>query len=82
MNRLPYINTEATGQNINRMRIQAGMTVRDLQEIFGFATPQAVYKWIHGTSLPSIDNLVILATVLNVRIDDIVIVDTFVEKCG
>ena len=38
----PMINTTATGQNINRMRIGAGMTVRDMQEVFGFTTPQAL----------------------------------------
>jgi transcriptional regulator with XRE-family HTH domain len=76
------INTAATGQNINRMRIGAGMTVRDMQEVFGFTTPQAIYKWIHGTSLPTIDNLVILAAILGVTMDDIVVVDIPARKCG
>ena len=49
---------------------------------FGFSTPQAIYKWIHGTALPSIDNLVILADMLNVTMDEIVIVDRTAEKCG
>ena len=49
------------------------MTVRDLQEVFGFATPQAVYKWQRGTALPTVDNLVVLAAVFGVRIDDILI---------
>ena len=51
------------------------MTVKDIQKIFGFATPQAVYKWIHGKSLPSIDNLLILANVFDVNIEDILSVD-------
>ena len=59
MVRVPYINTVATGENINRMRMEAGFTVKDMQAVFGFATPQAIYKWIHGTAMPSIDNLVI-----------------------
>ena len=50
MMRFPMINTVATGENINRMRIGAGMTVKDMQEVFGFTTPQAIYKWIHGTA--------------------------------
>ena len=77
-----FINTVATGQNINRLRIAAGLTVRDMQMTFGFTTPQAIYKWIHGTALPSIDNLVILADMLNVTMDEIVIVDRTAEKCG
>ena len=82
MVRVPYINTVATGENINRMRMEAGFTVKDMQEVFGFTTPQAIYKWIHGTSLPTIDNLVILAAILGVTMDDIVVVDIPARKCG
>ncbi|WP_022765252.1 helix-turn-helix domain-containing protein [Butyrivibrio sp. XPD2006] len=72
---IPAIDMEATGENIVRLRKEAGLTVRDLQEMFGFATPQAIYKWQHGTAMPTLDNLVILAVVFNVAIDDIIIVD-------
>lgn len=41
---LPSIDMTATGQNIRRLRRQAGLSVKDLQDIFGFATPQAIYK--------------------------------------
>lgn len=73
MNRIPVIDMTATGNNINRMRINTGLTVKDLQDIFGFSTPQAIYKWQRGTALPTVDNLVVLATVFGVRIDDILI---------
>ena len=73
---LPAIDMIRTGQNINRLRKQAGLSVRDLQDIFGFATPQAIYKWQQGVALPTIDNLVVLAAVLQVRMDDILITDT------
>ena len=55
---MPTIDMTATGKNITRMMKAAGMTVKDLQEIFGFATPQAIYKWKNGTAMPTIDNLV------------------------
>ena len=79
---LPYVNPVATGKNINRLRIAAGLSVKDLQMVFGFATPQAIYKWIHGTALPTIDNLVILADVLGVTMDEIVVVKSYVRKYG
>jgi len=79
---VPCINVVATGQNIDRMRIAAGFSVKDMQAVFGFATPQAIYKWIHGTSMPTIDNLVILAAIFDVTMDDIVVVDTPARKCG
>ena len=73
---LPTIDMTGTGQNINRLRKQAGLSVKDLQDIFGFATPQAIYKWQQGVALPAIDNLVVLAAVLQVRVDDILVTDT------
>ena len=76
MANLPVIDMVKTGQNIGRLRKQAGLSVRDLQDIFGFATPQAIYKWQQGAALPTIDNLVVLAAVLQVRVDDILVTDT------
>ena len=57
-------------------------TVRDMQEVFGFATPQAIYKWIHGTAMPTIDNMVILAALFGVTVDEIVAVDMIEVKIG
>jgi len=71
---IPTINLPKTGANINSLRKKANMTVRDIQKIFGFSTPQAIYKWIHGKS-PNIDNLLILANVFDVSIEDILSVD-------
>ena len=72
---MPVINMAATGRNINDMRMRAGLTVRDIQTAMGFNTPNAVYRWIHGDAMPTLDNLVILATIFGVRMDDIIIVD-------
>lgn len=70
---IPTIDMVKTGQHIMELRVQAGLTVKELQEIFGFSTPQALYKWQHGTALPTIDNLVVLAAVLGVKVDDILV---------
>ena len=82
MMNFPMINTVATGENINRMRIEAGMTVREMQNVFGFTTPQAIYKWIHGTAMPTIDNMVILAAMFGVTVDEIIVVDMIEIKVG
>ena len=73
MNRIPVIDMTATGINITRLRVNTGLTVKDLQDIFGFSTPQAIYKWQRGMALPTVDNLVVLAAVFGVRIEDILI---------
>ena len=72
---MPAIDMVATGRNIQVMRQQAGLSVKDLQDYFGFATPQAIYKWQHGAAMPTIDNLVALAMIFGVSMDDIIVVD-------
>nr|WP_300831632.1 helix-turn-helix transcriptional regulator [uncultured Acetatifactor sp.] len=76
---LPTIDMIRMGQNIAKLRRQAELSVRDLQDIFGFATPQVIYKWQQGVALPTIDNLVVLAAVLQVRLDDILVTDTVAQ---
>lgn len=72
---MPTINMKRTGENIENLRKLNNLTVRDLQEKFGFETPQAIYKWQRGTTIPTIDNLIILAYLFNVKIDDIIVTD-------
>lgn len=76
---IPIIDMVKTGQNIMNLRVAAGLSVKDLQDIFGFATPQAIYKWQHGTTLPTIDNLVVLAAVFHVHMDEILVLDDVVQ---
>ena len=72
---VPIIDMAATGKRIAALRDAAGLTVRDLQDILGFANPQAIYKWQHGTALPTLDNLVILVNAFDVAMDDIIVVE-------
>ena len=73
MSAYPVINMIATGQNIQRLRVQSGLTVSNLQQIFGFSTPQAIYKWQRGTALPTLDNMVILSAVFHTNINNILV---------
>lgn len=70
---LPVVNMRLTGQRISALREARGLTVRQLQRMLGFATPQAIYKWQHGETLPTIDNLVALSAILNVPIEEILV---------
>ena len=69
----PVIDLAATGNNIRRLRIERGLTVRDIQSYFGFEEPRAVYKWQNGESLPTVDNLYALGNLLGVPMDQILV---------
>ena len=73
MKRFPVIDPIATGKNIIRLRVERGMSVRDLQAYFGFEEPQAIYKWQQGKSLPSVDNLYALGALFEVPMEDILV---------
>ncbi len=72
--KMPTIDMIATGVNIRNMRIRNGLTVADVQAACGFGTPQAVFKWQRGDTLPTVDNLVVLAALFGVTIDEILVV--------
>lgn len=72
---IPTINVEETGMQIDVLIHESEYSVRDISERLGFETPQAVYKWMQGKTLPKLDNLVALAAILNVSIDDILVVE-------
>lgn len=69
----PVIDLAGTGRSIELHRRQAGLTVRDLQTYFGFEYPQAIYKWQHGECLPTVDNLLALARLLRVSMEDLLV---------
>ena len=72
----PVIDPVATGNNIRRLRLERGLTVRDLQRYFGFEEPRAIYKWQKGESLPTVDNLYALGSLFEVPMDQILIPTT------
>lgn len=68
------IDTIKTGKRIEQLRKQVGISVSQLQKMFGFSTPNAIYKWQRGVSMPTVDNFVILASIFATTIDDIIVI--------
>ena len=71
---IPAIDVVKTGERINQLRVAKKLSVKDIQGVFGFTTPQAIYKWQRGEALPSVDNLVVLSCVFGVSIEEILVV--------
>ena len=69
----PSLDMAATGNNIEKLRRTAGISVHELQKMLGLSSTQAIYKWQNGTSLPSVDNLLALSVLLEVPIDSILV---------
>lgn len=69
---MPTVDTIQTGNNIKGFMKDQGVTVKDIQTAFGFNTPTAIYKWLKGATMPTIDNIVMIADIFGVGINDIV----------
>ena len=63
----------ATGTHIKELMDAREVTVQDVQKAMGLAAPQAVYRWLNGSNMPSVDNLYALSRYLNVQMDDVII---------
>lgn len=70
---MPVIDMISTGKRITALQKEKGITAKDIQKACGFSGVQAVYAWKSGKSMPSLDNLVILASIFNVTLNDIVV---------
>lgn len=68
----PLIDKSETGRRIRRIMEEKNLSVKDLQSYLGFATSQAVYHWLGGRSLPSIDNLYALSQLFQMQMDDLI----------
>jgi transcriptional regulator with XRE-family HTH domain len=72
---MPMVNMAATGANIKALMKAKGLKVSEVQNMYGFNTPQSIFKWMRGDMMPSLDNLVVLAYILDTTIDKIVVTE-------
>jgi transcriptional regulator with XRE-family HTH domain len=69
----PVIDMAATGRKIKALREHNGYSVQDIQEYFGFDQPQAIYRWQRGETLPRVDNLYALSSLLGEPMKNILV---------
>lgn len=62
-----------TGQRIHSVIFGSGYSVKEIQEILNLACPQSVYRWLHGYSLPSVDNLYMLSRLFDMHMEDLLV---------
>ena len=79
---MKILNVKKTGNNIRKIIYDSGIDIKDIQVACGFTSRNAIYKWMHGTSVPSVDNLLILSCICNTSMDDIVAYDEIDELQG
>ena len=72
---IPTINLEATGENMRKLMDERNITVKDIARELNLGSLYAIYKWLQGRGLPSVDNLVGLSHVFQVSMEDILVLE-------
>ena len=73
---VPTIDVPATSQNLRNLREKNNISVAQIQKLLGMENPQSIYTWENPEKkyLPRIDNLITLAKLYKVTLDEIIII--------
>lgn len=68
-----------SGEKLRSLVETSGYSVKEIQEMLCLSCPQPIYRWFHGTTFPSVDNLYLLSKILNVHMEDMLVGTVSVE---
>lgn len=69
------INMAKTGALIKDAVKASGYTIREIMEITGITTPQTIYKWFRGESIPSVETQIVLCKLFGFQITELLVID-------
>ena len=69
------IDYRKTSRLLKELRIKNGYSIKDLQEVFGFETPTAIYAWENEKhkSIPRLEHLTLLSKLYNCHVEELYI---------
>ena len=71
MNYKQKLDKQKVGLNLYRLIDESNYTYEYVAEFLMFSSPRVIYEWTKGTKMPTIENLMNLANLFDVRIEDI-----------
>lgn len=77
---IPTLDMEATGKRIKALFKERNLKVRDIRQYLELESEQAIYKWLRGESLPSIDNLYAMSVLFGLTINDMLVGHANIER--
>ena len=71
------LDVELSGKKLHTAIKKSGYSVRELQDLLYLRCPNPIYRWMHGNTLPSVDNLYRLSLILNMPMEDLLVFKSF-----
>ena len=69
------ISRTKTAGRIRQLLRENGITARKVQEALELESTQAVYRWTHGHTLPSLENAVMLCQLLELPLEELLVLE-------
>lgn len=69
----PEIDSKKTGERIRKLCTQKGLTVTQIQDFLFIGSNQCIYSWFCGRTLPKLDSLYALASLLEITMDELIV---------
>ena len=81
---IPVIDVPATSKRLKELRESHNITVAQIQKLLGMENPQSIYTWENANEkyLPRLDNLVTLAKLYKVSLDELIINGNVIRLSG
>lgn len=73
MNQKKKINKVETGLNLFRLIESSGKTRAEIADYLELESARVIYDWTSGVKMPSLENLINLAILFHVSIEDILV---------
>ena len=68
------VDKKATGLKLYRLLENSEFSREEIADFLGLNSPRVIYDWTNGSKLPCTENLLNLAKLFNVRVEDILAV--------
>lgn len=69
------LDRQKTGEKIYRAIEKSGYTNEQVAEELGLTSPRVIYEWASGKKIPSLERIINLSLLLDVRIEDLLSIE-------
>ncbi len=69
------LNRDKTGDRIRTLITNSDYTYDTVAELLQLNSSRVIYDWVNGFKFPKIDHLIVLSHLLNVKIEDILVIN-------
>lgn len=66
------INNNKIGKNIKKIRLENKYSYKEFAKILDLSSLSTIFRWEKGESTPSLENIIKICNMFNVKIDDLV----------